>query len=418
MAIGLFQEASSLSIPVGTNVVRTSGHTVTGRGIADYIYDPAVDSAEVGKYPRACFVSQNGRGFRIVGALVSPDAFGARGPADDTAPAQAAYDYKVAKFLGGNLSFGPGQYLVALRIYVRGIDISGAGRTGTVLNPPSVGGAIFRIATREGSWSALTIRDLSFKGSSDLKGIGVQWGDPASPDPLDHLSSAVSFERCEFVDLDKCVERPFGNIGVTFTDCNFSRANYHIYSVARPDKMHAGCFEVRGGHMQGSEKAVCYVNGKNMTGSGQIVFDRVIMEANTGHVFYIKDFRGPEAVPGILVRSCWNEVNAEQALPALRKTAVEVDGVSTPPVYAHLESVTHMRFEDTPVGALRAVNSGGLIVDSAVDHYVAQIDVNSAFPVVRGRSFTNPVPSKVESIGPLPAATLLSHSGGCVIPAM
>jgi hypothetical protein len=47
MAIGLFSAASALSIPVGTDTVRTSGYSVLGVGIGDYVSDAAVNSAYV-----------------------------------------------------------------------------------------------------------------------------------------------------------------------------------------------------------------------------------------------------------------------------------------------------------------------------------------------------------------------------------
>lgn len=65
MAIGLFSIANTLSIPAGTDVVRAAGWNVTGRGIADYVYDAAVDAAYVTAHPRSSFVSANGRGFRL-----------------------------------------------------------------------------------------------------------------------------------------------------------------------------------------------------------------------------------------------------------------------------------------------------------------------------------------------------------------
>lgn len=65
MAIGLFLAGPTLNIPVGTDIVRTSGYSVTGKGGARYQYDAAVDAAYVIANPRSAFVSANGRGFRL-----------------------------------------------------------------------------------------------------------------------------------------------------------------------------------------------------------------------------------------------------------------------------------------------------------------------------------------------------------------
>lgn len=65
MAIGLFVAAAALTIPGGTDVVRTAGHGIPGHGIADYVYDAAVDAAYVTANPLVSFVSANSRGFRL-----------------------------------------------------------------------------------------------------------------------------------------------------------------------------------------------------------------------------------------------------------------------------------------------------------------------------------------------------------------
>jgi len=80
MAIGLFAAAAGLSIPSGTDAVRTAGHSVNGVGIADYVADAAVDTAYVAANPRTSFISANGRGFRLAPHLiVTPYMVGARG---------------------------------------------------------------------------------------------------------------------------------------------------------------------------------------------------------------------------------------------------------------------------------------------------------------------------------------------------
>lgn len=64
-AIGLFANASSFSVPSGTDRVQTSGYGQVGQGAAAYIADSAVNSTYVSNHPRSAFLDANGRGFRL-----------------------------------------------------------------------------------------------------------------------------------------------------------------------------------------------------------------------------------------------------------------------------------------------------------------------------------------------------------------
>jgi hypothetical protein len=90
LAIGLFATASALSIPTGTDLVQTSGYSAVGTGHAIYVADAAVDGTYVSTYPRAAFITANGRGFRLsYEQFHNPQQFGAL--ADDTTDDAAAF---------------------------------------------------------------------------------------------------------------------------------------------------------------------------------------------------------------------------------------------------------------------------------------------------------------------------------------
>ena len=97
MAIGLFTVANTLTIVTGTDLVQTSGYSVTGKGSAQYIYDAAVNAAYVIANPRSSFVSSNGRGYRLSeDQTITPEMFGALGgTTNDQAAIQAAVNYAV-----------------------------------------------------------------------------------------------------------------------------------------------------------------------------------------------------------------------------------------------------------------------------------------------------------------------------------
>lgn len=83
MAIGLLTAATGLTISTGTDLVQTSGYSVSGKGDAIYVYDAAVDAAFVTAHPRWSFRSANGRGFRLYeNQKIWFEMFGAVGDAD------------------------------------------------------------------------------------------------------------------------------------------------------------------------------------------------------------------------------------------------------------------------------------------------------------------------------------------------
>lgn len=109
MAIGLFTDAGGLSIPVGTDAVRTSGHSITGLGIADYVADAAVGSAYVTAHPHTSFISTNGRGFRL-DVSKGIDLFQVGGIADSPAPGVGSDNYPAV--LAATTALGRGGTLV------------------------------------------------------------------------------------------------------------------------------------------------------------------------------------------------------------------------------------------------------------------------------------------------------------------
>lgn len=87
LRIGLFSNAATRYIPIGTDLVQTTGFGAAGRGVALYVYDAAVDAAYVVANPRTSFRSLNNRGFRLaLGQIIKPPMFGAVGWDKSTQP--------------------------------------------------------------------------------------------------------------------------------------------------------------------------------------------------------------------------------------------------------------------------------------------------------------------------------------------
>lgn len=72
-SIGTFLNAYTATIPVGVDLVSTSGFAVNGYGASNYIYDSSINASYVTANPTTSFISANGRGFRL-----APDDYVAR----------------------------------------------------------------------------------------------------------------------------------------------------------------------------------------------------------------------------------------------------------------------------------------------------------------------------------------------------
>lgn len=92
MSIGLFAATALMLIPIGTDLVQTSGYAERGIGQARYVYDAAIDAAYVIANPLTSFMSGNGRGFKIAEPVRYVEHYNARGDdvTDDAAAINAA----------------------------------------------------------------------------------------------------------------------------------------------------------------------------------------------------------------------------------------------------------------------------------------------------------------------------------------
>ena len=65
MSVGLFTSLPTMTIPLGTDVIRTSGYYTEDKGAAFYVYSSSVNSAYVSAHPYVSFIDAGGRGFKL-----------------------------------------------------------------------------------------------------------------------------------------------------------------------------------------------------------------------------------------------------------------------------------------------------------------------------------------------------------------
>ncbi len=330
--------------------------------------------------------------------------FGATGNDGVQTPSiQAAYDAAIAGSTnyegGGTLFFPEGKYRLALSMSRRTVNINGDGRLSSILRPATAAGVVLQADFNYAGWDGPTISNVGFAGIDTLAGIGYRTGGATWSTSAEYISGNT-FDRCHFSNLDKAIVRPFGNIGLWITDGTFDSCNYHLHTVANTgangDPMHPGNMIVTRGHMQGAGKASVYIDGQNVTGAGQVVFDNVIQEANPGWVFYVKNWNNRGGIPTGVVRNCWNESN-------YTSPSVNVEGDTGAPGYAKFDNVSLWLFENTPVGPLVLQNASSVVTRDCDLSLLTSLSMDSTSSLVHenARMFSGTTFGLVESIGSL-----------------
>lgn len=257
---------------------------------------------------------------------------------------QRRYD-ALAAGAGGTLDIPAGKIVVSLDIHSRRVNLRGAGRGATILQAPDPRRPALAVRHADASWDAVTISDLTVEGVGNRAGIGLGYRD--DDDAI--YAGRTILRNVKFSNLDTCISRPRGNIGLWIEDCQFEDANYHIRGEGRitsaGDVMHNGVLIARRCCFQRSSVAVLRCRS-DVAGSGQIVFEECIFENNPGFVIVLERFESREAVPGVTLRSCWNENNATS------NTTLRVGGRDQSPAFLFADRVASVECVDTPVGSV------------------------------------------------------------------
>jgi len=279
----------------------------------------------------------------------------------------AAIQAAVAK-LGsfGTIELPEGTFAFNVDLGGARINFKGAGLGKTIIKSyaPAASPIIYG---SNSSWDYCKVEDLTLAGDSGTRTkIGVQFGHSAYA-TNDEFAGRVIFKNVKFVDLDKCVARLYGNIGVYFQNCYFSNANFHLWQKGTTGPlMHGGCLFVKECHLDSAQLAVCYVDSPQ-TGTGQIVFEDNIMEGNPGMLFFIKNFNDTSLGEGFLIKNTWNEANCTAA-------NVTIDSVVYTPKHIYAANTPHIRVEDTTMGPVQLIGSSLSTLNCQLDFMTLSMD--------------------------------------------
>jgi len=319
--------------------------------------------------------------------------FGATGDGttDDSASFAAAL---AAVTSGGTIYIPPGTYRVNITVD-KPVIWQGAGMGASIVRSYSSGGIVFKIVVDTGGWILQSVfNDLRICGaSSTVTATGIQLGDATAAD--DQLAGRIECNRVNFIDLNYCVRKIYGNIGNTFNRCVFNNANYHMHAV----DVDSGGVSMQGGvdvfqgmcHFDNAQLAVFYYDSE-LGGTGMFVSNDSIIEGNPGFVYFFKNFNSTAIHPAISINRTWHELNATAS-------TVTIDAVAyTPPTFARF---TNSRFVSITESALSTVTLVASTVVAKSCHYYTDfaLTADSASAMINYDTHTDDTPAAMASAG-------------------
>jgi len=193
-------------------------------------------------------------------ATVAARAYGANVVlygADNTGVADSSTAFGLAAATGKTVYVPDGTYSVNWTITQHLICI---GDAQSILSPrnTAIAAVVFQAPAPNWTYQSL-FQNIRFLGTSRV-GVGFTFGRTVPSDYVagDEVFNGVTFRNCYFRDLNKGLQRPFGNIGVELYSCGFTDNKYGIYSLDNKfgAAMHAGNLYVFGGQIDNCDVGI------------------------------------------------------------------------------------------------------------------------------------------------------------------
>lgn len=398
-----FADVAAKIVPIGTNQISVTGISAVGDSGAGMVlvYDAAVDAAYVAANPTTSVLDAAGRGFRI--AAVSAYK-----------PLRSVTSYPtlagaLTSLSSGVLRLEPKTYSAAT-ITTRTNGLTGTGIGATVINPASATGIALTSTANGGGWDFAIVENLSVTGTGTRQGIGYQFGPTSYTTGAEYTGRTV-FDRVGFNNLDKCINRPWGSIGLYTRNCQFGSANYHLFVSANVgsggggsgDVMHAGTAFLYGDNAQGAQIASNYLEGKSVIGTCQFIQRDRILEGNPGWCHYFRNCNSAGGFPGFLIDGEYIENNYTAT------SVTTADGVTRAPKYLRALNTTSIVISNSCPGPMVLDGSHVTTIACDLTNVVnCEIGSDATLSHYQARSFNSQVDGVTYSIGAVLNQTSLS----------
>lgn len=194
------------------------------------------------------------------------------------------------------------------KTYPSGIDIGSKHLVGTGYNTViNVTSGDYGVKSTRSfpTWNRYEIRNLTLKGTAKT-GTGFTF------DPIDEISGRRNLSYVSFSELDIGINKPSGNIGNTYSNCNFDQCNYGFKAVQNTGElMHSGCDTIRDAQFSSIKKWAIDITNLS-EGGGQVSIQDSIFQFCQGGGIRI-DYGNITPFVPITIRNVWFESIATSA---------------------------------------------------------------------------------------------------------
>jgi len=299
----------------------------------------------------------------------------------------------------GVVHLAPGTYTAAT-IPSRTNGLIGSGIGAAVINPTSATGIALTSTANGGGWDFAIVENLSIEGIGTRQGIGYQFG-PTSYTAGAEYTGRTVFDRVGFSNHDKCINRPWGSIGLYTRNCQFGSANYHLFVTANVgsggggsgDVMHAGTAFLVGDNCQGAQIASNYIDGRSVIGTCQFNQRDRILEGIPGWCHYFRNCNSAGGFPHFLIDGEYIENNY---------TATSVttpDGNTRAPKYLYALNTTSIVISNSCPGPMVLDGSNVTTIGCDLTNVVnCELTNNATLAHHMARSFNSQVDGLTYSI--------------------
>lgn len=314
-------------------------------------------------------VTADGKRYQRVTDRVKPEYWGAipNGSFNSTTAVQNAFNYAQSSGMKA-VYFSSGSYMC------NSININECHMYGVSPNSSKLkcngGTEIIRMGYDVPHFKSTYIENLGFDGDNNLYDA-IQFVDTDTPNT--EISGRAYIENCYFLNCNRAVYKPTGNIGNYIGHTVFQGNNYNYFAIGDDTPfMQAGFDELNHCVFNSTKKAGIYINSST-GGTGGTIIRRLDAESNPGFVIFIENYT--TSFNPLLIDGYWPEGNATTG-------SVNIEGTNYTPSDIYIKNCDNFNIQHSSIAQTKIINSKGKITNTTTIFGTTTLEADSSSSVI------------------------------------